>query len=112
MDCRGAGLGWRGACSVVPRGLAPGQSSVLLKAASWWLQQVLRGRQRGPRVISCPGRVPASRREAGGPYVPLSGPPGAGFRDSRRWPRDGRRRNAASPGGTGPWATRDRGAGP
>lgn len=39
MDCRGAGLGWRGACSVVPRGPAPGQSSVLLKAASWWLQQ-------------------------------------------------------------------------
>lgn len=101
MDCRGAGLGWRGACSVVPRGLAPGQSSVLLKAASWWLQQRPQRPAEGTESDQLPWEGPS-----------LSGPPGAGFRDSRHRPRDRRRRNAASPGGTGPWATRDRGAGP
>lgn len=93
MDCRGAGLGWRGACSVVPRGPAPGQSSVLLKAASWWLQQVLRGRQRGPRVISCPGRVPASpdlRGQASATRAAGPGTEGEGMRPAREGQARGR----------------------
>lgn len=88
MDCRAVGLGWRAACSVVPRGqhlvravscsghqtgshCRDPESSPVESAASRLLQAVLRGQRGGPRVISCPGGGPslilrAALQNAGG----------------------------------------------